>query len=142
MKAKTMQFPQHATLHTPQEPLPLQLHIARSLWRRWRGLMLTAPLLTQPVAQGLLIPHCPSVHGFFMRYPLDIIYLSRDDPHHYTVTHTDTLAPWHISLGRSTLLPTSQGTALRRSAHTLELPAGVIEKHQIAIGQQLEIHAP
>jgi uncharacterized membrane protein (UPF0127 family) len=104
--------------------------------------MLTPPLQNHPVAQGLLIPHCPSVHGFFMRYPLDIIYLSRDDADHYTVTHTDTLAPWHISLGRNSLLPTSQGLTMRRSAHTLELPAGEIQKHQIEPGQPLEIHAP
>lgn len=137
-----MQFPHTATLHTPQGPVCLQLHMARTLWRRCCGLMLTAPLPEHPTPHGLFIPHCPSVHGFFMRYALDIVYLSRDDERHYTVTHTDTLPPWRISLGRSAQLPTAQGHTLRRSAHALELPAGLIERHGIAPGQRLELHAP
>jgi uncharacterized membrane protein (UPF0127 family) len=132
-----MRFPQAATLHTGPSAAPLRhalcLRVARNTWTRFRGLMLAAPLATEPRTQGLLITRCAGVHGFFMRYAIDVVYLSkaltdaRQDAAHYTVTQTASLKPWRISVGRG-------------SAHVLELPAGSIQRLQIQAGDELVTH--
>ena len=96
--------------------------------------MLAAPLETEPRTQALLITRCPSVHGFFMRYAIDVVYLAsaangmQHGAAHYIVTHTTTLKPWRISFGRG------------RCAHALELPAGSIQRLQIETGDELVVH--
>lgn len=131
-----MRFPHNATLHTRTTPARhvLRLRVARNTWTRFRGLMLAPPLQSDPSPQGLLITRCPSVHGFFMRYAIDVVYLGRaalseDGGTRYEVTHTATLPPWRVSFGR------------RASAHALELPAGSIERMGIRVGDELRLPA-
>jgi hypothetical protein len=131
-------FTRSATLHTGTHAAParhaLAVRLADTPWRRFRGLMLCPPLATEPCPQALLITRCPSVHGFFMRYALDVVYLARtalnvgDDEARFTVTHTAHLRPWCASVGRS------------RSAHALEMPAGSIARLQIRPGHELRLH--
>lgn len=135
-----MKFPHTATLHTAQGQRSLRLRIANGWWSRFRGLMLAAPLQTEPTAQALLITRCPSVHGFFMRYALDVIYLAAptsrsttDATQCYSVTHITTLRPWRISVGKR--------HRHQRSAHALELPAGSGTRWNIQPGDTLEIQA-
>jgi uncharacterized membrane protein (UPF0127 family) len=107
--------------------------------------MMSAPLSTQPKAQALLIPRCPSVHGFFMRYALDLVYLASSTQQpagalgakagRYQVTHTAHLLPWRVSWGKQWL---HEGRGLR-SEHVLEMPAGSIESMNIAPGDWLEL---
>jgi uncharacterized membrane protein (UPF0127 family) len=135
-----MQFPISAILHTAQGPQSLQLSFAKGLWSRFRGLMLTRRLGSDP-AQGLLIPSCPSVHGFFMLYSLDIVYLSSEaKDNFYSITHISRLRPWMVSFGRSRRIQTEHGIITKRSQHALELPAGLVERYGIAPGQLLEVH--
>jgi uncharacterized membrane protein (UPF0127 family) len=153
-----MQFPQFATLHTGpggRDTNALVLRVASSLWSRFRGLMLAAPLTSSPCTQGLLITRCPSVHGFLMRYSIDVVYLSRahqgsdQDAQHYSVTDTSTLRPWRISVGRSFVMPlnatprsdTAIGVRPQRSLHALELPAGSIARMRIVPGDVLTLHS-
>lgn len=128
-----MRFPVDATIRTSLGHQPLKLKLAQGLWSRFRGLMLTRPLPHEPQPHGMLITRCPSVHGFFMLYSLDIVYLAAQEDGHggqrYTVTHTTHLKPWSISIGKN------------RSAHALELPRGAIEVFGIAPGDQLEVFA-
>lgn len=65
--------------------------------------------------EGLLLLKCPRVHGFFMRFPIDVIYLSVD----FTVLGMETLRPWSI------------GKRLKNTAHVLELKAGTANKARI-----------
>lgn len=137
-----MHFGLDATLRTAVGAQPLRLRRARGLWARFSGLMLRRELGREP-PHGLLIPHCPSVHGFFMRYPLDVVYLAGDGaPGRYRVTHTAHLRPWGLSFGRSHRVRTEAGWVARRSQHALELPAGTVARHGIEPGQLLEVHAP
>lgn len=146
-----MHFIQTATMHTAHGSHSLKLKLARGLWSRFRGLMLSRSLQSEPDPQGLLIRRCPSVHGFFMLYSLDIVYLATDvtaniqtTPQNnqiYSVTHTTNLKPWSISIGKSHSITTQQGTFTRRSAHALELPAGTIKSFGIAPGDRLEVFA-
>lgn len=144
-----MRFDQHATLHTPSGPQALRLHTARHLWRRFSGLMGRRALATVPVPQGFLITRCPSVHGFFLRQTLDIVYVADDQfahPAHsgshrkaFVVTHTATLKPWRVSVGKRWLHIHQQGSHWLRSAHALELPEGSVKAMGIAPGDRLEM---
>ena len=148
-----MHFIQAATIYTTKGPQVLKLKLARGLWSRFRGLMLSRPLKSEPDTQGLLITRCPSVHGFFMLYRLDIVYLATAatadgsntaQPAHrqaYDVTHTTSLRPWSVSFGKSRTVTTQHGSTTQRSAHVLELPSGAINLLGIAPGDRLEILA-
>jgi len=144
-----MRFDEPATLHTAVGPHALSLKTARGLWGRFRGLMLSGPLIARPTAQALLIPRCPSVHGFFMRYALDLVYLasSTEQPagvlgakaSRYQVTHTAHLLPWRVSWGKKWLREGQPAGQALRSQHVLEMPAGSIESMNIAPGDWLEL---
>lgn len=145
-----MHFKQPATIQTAKGLQVLRLKLARGLWSRFRGLMLSRPLKSEPDTQGLLITSCPSVHGFFMLYRLDIVYLAAATDgsnaaaqaycQAYSVTHTTSLRPWSVSFGRSRTVATQHGPMTQRSAHVLELPSGAINLLGIAPGDRLEVH--
>jgi uncharacterized membrane protein (UPF0127 family) len=102
--------------------------------------MLTRKLGSDPV-QGLFIPRCPSVHGFFMFYSLDIVYLASEDiGNRYIITHTSRLRPWMVNFGRSRQIQTQHGVITQRSQHVLELAAGMVQRYGIEPGQLLEVH--
>ena len=48
---------------------------ADSFFRKLFGLVFSAPLKE---GEGLLIENCSSVHTFWMRYPIDILFLDSD----------------------------------------------------------------
>jgi uncharacterized membrane protein (UPF0127 family) len=73
--------------------------------------------------QGLWIVPCESVHTFFMKFPIDLVYLDRK---HKVRKIRHRMAPWRMSICLS--------------AHSiLELPAGVLEATGTQAGDQLAI---
>jgi uncharacterized membrane protein (UPF0127 family) len=71
--------------------------------------------------EGLLLKPAPSVHTFFMRFPIDAVFLDREG----TVVKVRTVRPWRL--------------AGSRGAHaTLELAAGEAERRAIRQGDRLE----
>jgi uncharacterized membrane protein (UPF0127 family) len=80
---------------------------ADSFFSRLKGLIGKKELLA---GEGLLLKNCPSVHCFFMKIPIDVVYLSRG----FTVLHVETLKPWRI------------GSRVKKTAHILELPANSV----------------
>jgi len=71
---------------------------------------------------GLWIVPCESVHTFFMKFTIDVIYVDRK---HRVRKVVPRLAPWKMSI----CLP----------AHSvIELPAGTIEQTSTQKGDQLE----
>ena len=78
-----------------------------------------------PAGHALWIVPCESVHSFFMKFAIDVVYLDRD----LRVRKVRTgMKPWRISM---CLL-----------AHSvLELPAGTAEQNQIKPGDQLSFSA-
>jgi uncharacterized membrane protein (UPF0127 family) len=75
--------------------------------------------------EGLWIAPCESVHTFFMRFPIDLVYLDRER---------------RIKKARSAVGPWRLSACL--SAHSiLELPAGTIRETQTERGDTLEIVA-
>ena len=73
--------------------------------------------------QGLWIVPCESVHSFFMKFAIDLVYLDRKK-RVKKVRHR--MVPWRLSACLS--------------AHSiLELPAGVVEATRTQAGDQIEI---
>ena len=93
--------------------------LAANPWTRLRGLLWRPALRT---GQGLLIEPCGSVHTFGMRYPLDLVYLDRDNR---VVDTCANLSPWRTHRART------------RARKTLELPAGDLARFNPRIGEQL-----
>ncbi|MBN2694587.1 DUF192 domain-containing protein [bacterium] len=50
-------------------------YVADSFWKRFRGLMMAPEL---PENFSLLLTKTNSIHMFFMNYPLDIIFISKN----------------------------------------------------------------
>ncbi|MCY0880327.1 MAG: DUF192 domain-containing protein [Firmicutes bacterium] len=80
---------------------------ARTPWHRFWGLMGTRRL---PAGQGLLLERTNAVHGFFMRYPLHLVFLSRQ----HQVLKIAWLKPWGICMARGAywVLELSPDTAM------------------------------
>ena len=71
--------------------------------------------------EGMLIRPAPSIHTFFMRFPIDVVFLSRDGDVR-KVAHN--VRPWRIR-------------SCRGAYAVLELAAGEAERRGIASGDQL-----
>ncbi len=75
-----------------------------------------------PVGEGLLILPCNSIHTFFMRIPIDALFLDRDGQ---VVKLLPALPPWRM-------------TSLYWNARSvLELPAGTAAASQTVEGDRL-----
>ncbi len=96
-----------------------KVKVAKSLRERCIGLIGKGKL--QP-GEGLFITGCGSIHTFFMRFPIDIIFL---DGHNRVVKVAENLRPYRIFLG-----PLS-------AKSVLELPLGTIQKSGTHIGDEL-----
>lgn len=96
------------------------VEIADSSPTRNKGLLGRTEL---PRGGGLWIVPCQSVHTFFMRFPLDLVYIDR----HNRVKKVRRAVPaWRIS-------------ACLSANSILELPAGTIDHSRTAPGHQLAL---
>ncbi len=93
--------------------------VTQTVVERLRGL-LGRPAL-QP-DQGMWLESCNSIHTFFMRYPLDVVFIDRQQRVCHQVTG---LKPWRFS-------------GSFRATSVLELSAGQIEAKQIRLGDTLQ----
>jgi hypothetical protein len=99
--------------------LATRLEVAASAPKRSKGLLGRDGLAP---GEGLWIIPCESVHTFFMRFPIDLVYLDRKNK---------------IKKVRSAVVPWRMSACL--SAHSvLELPAGTILTTQTQPGDTLE----
>lgn len=92
--------------------------IADSFFTRFKGLMGKKSLRN---GEGLLLKNCSSIHCFFMKIPIDAVYLSKD----MTVLGVETLPPWRI------------GCRVKKTTHVLELAAGTA---LVTCGKVLQIY--
>ncbi len=70
---------------------------------------------------GMLIDRAPSVHMFFMRFPIDVVFLDRDRK---VVRVVEGLRPWRVA-------------GARRAVAALELPAGSAAAAGVDVGDEL-----
>lgn len=97
--------------------------IVDSVYRTSNALERMQGLLEKPLQtnEGLLITPCASVHTFFMRYNIDLVYLDRQ----FTIKKlVENLSPWKMS-------------ACPSASMTLELPANQITRLGLLTGRQL-----
>ena len=95
--------------------------LARSFWARGRGLMGRASL---PESYALIILPESSIHTFFMRVPIDVLFVDWSDK----------------VIGLRAAMPPSRpfaGVAPWRGRYVIEMPAGVIAATGTALGDQL-----
>lgn len=104
-----------------------ELEVAGSLWAKFKGLM-GRPSLAP--GAGLWLPESNGIHMMFMRFPIDAVFLGRDeaDSGRIVLSVHPGLRAW------TGLVP------LIRGAHgVLELPAGTIEATATAVGDRVAI---
>jgi uncharacterized membrane protein (UPF0127 family) len=100
--------------------------VARSFLARGRGLLGRSSL---PAGAALVIYPEWSIHMFFMRFPIDVLFV---DAGHRVVALHESLPPWHPGAG----------VAPWRGRYVVELPAGAIRASATAVGDRLEITPP
>ena len=81
---------------------------------RMRGLLGRRDL---PVGEGLLLRPAPSIHTWFMRFPIDVLFLDADLR---VLDVIPELVPWRVAARRGTraVLELASGEAARRGVRT------------------------
>lgn len=97
-------------------------------WERFRGLIGKRGL---PQGEAMWFPRCSSIHMWFMRFPIDVVFVRAmregEGRVRYVVTSTRTrVRAWKA-------LPVWDA----RADDTLELPAGTLERLSLSAGDEL-----
>ena len=74
--------------------------------------------------EGLIISPCKGVHSFGMKFPIDVVYVSKEGKAIHTI---------------SPLSPNRLGSLMLRAAWVLELPQGVLLRTKTVIGDTITI---
>ena len=94
------------------------LLVAARPLRRKRGLLGRATL---PAGEGILLRPAGSVHTFFMRFPIDVVFLDREQ---VVVGIEHSLEPWKTA-------------GIRGAKAVVELAAGECDRRGLAVGDRL-----
>jgi uncharacterized membrane protein (UPF0127 family) len=94
--------------------------LARTFFSRLLGLQFKKNL---PSGCGLLITPCKSIHTFFMRFPIDAVFVDKNN----TVLHIrEGIKPWRVS------------KVVLDARSVLELPNGAVSATGTKVGDKLE----
>lgn len=102
------------------EVLCEQLEIADTFLKRFLG------LITKPcpkMGQGLIFFKCNAIHMFFMRYPIDVLFL---DMNGCVLKIVDTLMPWGIA-------------SCSKASTVIELSPGFCKQKGLMLGLKLNL---
>ena len=94
--------------------------VADSVLPRMRGLLGRSEL---PPGEGILLRPAPSVHMFFMRFSIDVVFLDRDLR---VVRVAADVGPWRLRWGKG-------------ARQVLELAAGEAAARGIEVGDRLTL---
>jgi len=106
---------------TRQVPLAYKVRLADTFWSRLVGLLNRKNLSP---GEGLLINPCRGVHTWFMRFPIDVVFLDRDLR---VVGVVENLTPYRCS------------PFFNNAVMTLELPVLTVKGTDTRLGDCLEI---
>lgn len=95
-----------------------RLRVPRTFFGRGLGLMFRREL---PPGQGMWITPCNGIHMFFMRFPIDVVFVDRDRK---VVGVKHRLGPWRVA-------------GARHAVAALELPAGAAAEAGVEEGDVL-----
>ena len=97
-----------------------RLAIAKTLPERMRGLLGRSSL---SAGEGMLIKECSSIHTFFMKFSLDLVFVDAD----YAVRKiVREVKPWRLAMAFG-------------ARHVVELPAGALNETPLAPGDALAL---
>jgi hypothetical protein len=104
-----------------------RVEVAASLWARFMGLMGRRHL---PAGDGLFLPSSNGIHMFFMRVPIDALFVGRADPDgsRPVLSVHQGLRPW------TGLVP-----LIRGADGCLELPVGTVDASGTSPGDIVRI---
>jgi uncharacterized membrane protein (UPF0127 family) len=97
------------------------LVVAGTLLARMKGLLGRDSL---PNGEGLLIKPCMGIHTFGMKYPLDIVFLDREN---------------RVVAVKQNMPPNRVSRIYFSAVSVFELPAGTLEGTQVTIGDRVSI---
>lgn len=97
------------------------LEVADSFFGRMKGLLGRNSL---PQDRALLIPKCNSIHTFFMKFAIDVIFLN---PEFVVVKTMSRVKPGRI------IFP------VWRASSVIELNEGFLEQHPVRVGEKLHV---
>ena len=106
---------------TKKQMLAENLELAVTVFSRMRGLLGKKAM---PYGSGLLIKPCKGVHTFGMKFPIDVMFLDRDNS---------------VLAIRKELKPNIMTRIFFRAASVLELPAKTIDSTDTSIGDKIGI---
>lgn len=95
--------------------------IADTPLKRMRGLLGRQSLGPK---EGLVITRCQSIHMFFMKFPIDVVFIDKNEK---VVGLTENIKPFALS------------PIFWKSACAIELPVGTIDSTKTTTGDQLKI---
>lgn len=107
------------TNDTRQATLANSATRADTFLARGRGLMFASSLAE---GGGLVIEPCNSIHMFFMRFPLDVLFL---DAQHHVLFMYRGIKPWRV------------GRVVRGAKMAIELPEGIIKETDTQVGDKI-----
>jgi uncharacterized membrane protein (UPF0127 family) len=96
-------------------------HEAADFFSRGRGLMFSPPL---PEGGGLVIEPCNSIHMFFMRFPLDVVFTDAEGRVVFTYKG---IKPWRM------------GRIVKGAKRAIELPEGTVERTHTEVGDVVRL---
>lgn len=77
-----------------------------------------------PEGEALIITRCQSIHMFFMRFAIDVIFVDRDNR---VAGIVERIKPFHLS------------PVFFNSSYAIELNAGAVATAQTSVGDYLEL---
>lgn len=113
-----MKKKEHLFLWHEERCLLRKLSLADTFWLRFKGYLGRKEISNQ---EGLLLVDCRAIHCFFMKCPIDAVYLDAQGK----ILHIETLQPWQV------------GAKVVGTVHILELAAGQTARLGLHIGQHL-----
>lgn len=106
--------------HTQRTIVCQEVETAFTFLARFKGLMFRERM---QATKGVLLAPCRSVHMFFMRFAIDVVFVDK----YYKVVGVEIgLKPWRVS------------KVYKTARYALELPAGRARDAGIAVGDVLE----
>ncbi|WP_458401609.1 DUF192 domain-containing protein [Candidatus Avelusimicrobium sp.] len=96
-----------------------KVELAHSFFKRLKGLMFRRGM---EAGSMMSLAPCPQIHTCFMKFSLDVLFLSEDG----TILHViENMRPWRLS------------PIVRHAVQTLEMPAGTL-KGRAKVGHRID----
>ena len=98
-----------------------RIKIAKNPWDRMKGLLGSKDFSPH---DALIITHCQSIHMFFMKFPIDVIFCDRQNK---VIGLCEKLKPFCLS------------PIFFKASYVIELPSGSLASSKTQMGDQIKL---